>query len=298
MATSAACRLDSNSTRRRRTTHPCTHARNRAWSRTRARSFSTHHHHTCEETFRQLIRDLELLLTRNACRLRAVMPTQTHPEPLAPLTPQTCARAAPYGPRFVSPYRLHPRHTFLSFSRSPQLAARGAHRSQVTLIEMGAFGSPTRMLVRHLHHTGEQRQVNDLQQPAREIVPHGDSRISERHRHFSLCVFFACAVVASRRRARRWSPPPAPRRARAPAASTPHPARARRRLLSQFSRASTHGRPTNERCDEWSAGVADWVTARRGNTERTLTAVAGFSPRDPYRHSLAMRPPRKVRPFV
>ena len=39
---------------------------------------------------------------------------------------------------------------------------------------------------------------------------------------FSLCVFFACAVIASRRRARRWSSPPAPRRARAPAASTPH----------------------------------------------------------------------------
>ena len=33
-------------------------------------------------------------------------------------------------------------------------------------------------------------------------------------------------------------------------------------------------------------------------TERTLiTATAGPSPRDPYRHSLAMRPPRKVRPF-
>ena len=39
--------------------------------------------------------------------------------------------------------------------------ARGAHRSQVTLIEMNAFGSPTRMLVRHLHYTGEQRQVNE-----------------------------------------------------------------------------------------------------------------------------------------
>ena len=34
---------------------------------------------------------------------------------------------------------------------------------------MNAFGSPTRMLVRHLHHTGEQRQVNDLQQPARKL---------------------------------------------------------------------------------------------------------------------------------
>ena len=75
----------------------------------------------------QLICDSELLLTRNVCRLRAVMPTQTHPEHLAPLTPQICARAAPYHPRFAS-HRLHPRHTFLSFSRSPQLAAPTDHR--------------------------------------------------------------------------------------------------------------------------------------------------------------------------
>ena len=46
-----------------------------------------------------------------------------------------------------------------------------------------------------------------------------------------------------------------------------------------------------------SASVADWITARRGNTERTLTAAAGSSPRDPYRHALAMRPPRKARSF-
>ena len=136
-----------------------------------------------------------------------------------------------------------------------------------------------------------------------------------------LYAFFACAVVASRRRAGRWSSPPAPRRARAPAASTPHAheaiarfgrpfsgrsflsacfalRRAPRRLLSKLCRASTHGRPTNERCDERSAGVADWNTARRGNTERTLTAAATPPPRDPYRHSLAMRPPQKARPFV
>ena len=50
-------------------------------------------------------------------------------------------------------------------------------RSRTTLIEMNAFGSPTRMLVRHLHHTGEQRQVNDLQQPARKIEPRGVHRI-------------------------------------------------------------------------------------------------------------------------
>ena len=75
----------------------------------------------------QLICDLELLLTRNVCRLRAVMPTQTHPEHLAPLTPQICARAALYHPRFAS-HRLHPSRTFLSFSRSPPLAAPTDHR--------------------------------------------------------------------------------------------------------------------------------------------------------------------------
>ena len=65
----------------------------------------------------------------------------------------------------------------------------------------------------------------------------------------------------------------------------------------EICRASTHGRPTNERCDVRSAGVADWKTARGGNTERTLTAAARPPPRDPYRHSLTMRPPRKARPF-
>ena len=66
-----------------------------------------------------------------------------------------------------------------------------------------------------------------------------------------------------------------------------------------LARARTvHGRPTNERRDVRSAGVVDWNTALAGNTERTLTAAAGPSPRDPYRHALAMRPPRKVRPFV
>ena len=55
----------------------------------------------------------------------------------------------------------------------------------------------------------------------------------------------------------------------------------------------THGRPTNERCDVRSAGVAVWITALRGNTERTPTAATGSSPRDPYRHALTMRPPLK-----
>ena len=63
----------------------------------------------------------------------------------------------------------------------------------------------------------------------------------------------------------------------------------------------THARARttdDKRLDVRSAGVADWATARGGNTERALTAAAGPSPCDPYRHALAMRPPRKARPFV
>ena len=66
---------------------------------------------------------------------------------------------------------------------------------------------------------------------------------------------------------------------------------------SRTLRRSGSRRPTNERYDVRSAGVADWKTARRGNTERTLTAAAPPPPRDPYRHALTMRPPQKVRPF-
>ena len=47
-----------------------------------------------------------------------------------------------------------------------------------------------------------------------------------------------------------------------------------------------------------AAGMADWKTALGGNTERTLTAAAGPSPRDPYRQALTMRPSLKVRPLV
>ena len=77
-----------------------------------------------------------------------------------------------------------------------------------------------------------------------------------------------------------------------------HPQRIAPRLHARtHARTRTHGRPTNERFDVRSAGVADWNTSRGGGTERTLTAAAGPSPRDPHRHALAMRPPRKVRPF-
>ena len=44
--------------------------------------------------------------------------------------------------------------------------------------------------------------------------------------------------------------------------------------------------------------MADWKTALRGNTERTLTAAAGPPPRDPYRQALTMRPSLRARPLV
>ena len=76
-------------------------------------------------------------------------------------------------------------------------------------------------------------------------------------------------------------------------------------LAGRFSFLRTHARThaparttDDERRDVRSAGVADWNTALGGNTERTLTAAAAPSPRDPYRHAPTMRPPRKkVRPF-
>ena len=208
MATSAACRLDSNSTRRRHTTHPCTHARNRAWSRARARPVSTHHH-ICEETVRQLIRDSELLLTRNVCRLRAVMPTHTHPEPLAPLTPQICARAASYHPRFAS-HRLHPSHTFLSFSRSPPLAAPTDHRRLWSRYKRSDH-QPARGSAYYTTRARSSR-VNDLQQLALKIVPHDESRFSERHHDFSLCVFrLRCCCLAPPCQAPELAPRAAPR---------------------------------------------------------------------------------------
>ena len=74
--------------------------------------------------------------------------------------------------------------------------------------------------------------------------------------------------------------------------------RASRPPACTHARSRTHGRQTNERRDGRSAGVADWITALGGNTERTLTAAAGPSPRDPYRHAFTMRSPLKVRPLV
>ena len=109
--------------------------------------------------------------------------------------------------------------------------------------------------------------------------------------------------------------PPAPRRARAPAASTPpaHEADARfgrpfsgrsfSRLASRcaarhagsFRNFAAPARTDDRRTNDATCGPQAWLTgslhdARRGNAERTLTALADPSPRDPYRHALAMRP--------
>ena len=64
------------------------------------------------------------------------------------------------------------------------------------------------------------------------------------------------------------------------------------------ARSRAHQRSTDGRRDVRSAGMADWKTALRGNTERTLTAAAGPPPRDPYRQALTMRPSLRARPLV
>ena len=162
---------------------------------------------------------------------RATTPTPLHPELLAPLSPQICARAAPYGPRFAS-HRLHPRHTFLSFSRSPQLAAPTDHRrlrSRYTRSD-------------HQRARGSAYHITRARSSTVNVLPKLFTKsyrmaIAEFLSDIItfLYAFFACAVVASRRRARRWSSPPAPRRARAPAASTPHAHEAVARFGRPFS---------------------------------------------------------------
>ena len=62
------------------------------------------------------------------------------------------------------------------------------------------------------------------------------------------------------------------------------PIRSTPRHASTHARAA-HARTTDgERRDVRSAGVADWKTSKRGDTERTLTAQAGHPPCDPHRH--------------
>ena len=139
---------------------------------------------------------------------RATTPTPLHPEPLAPLTSQICARAAPYGPRFAS-HRLHPSHTFLSFSRSPQLAAPTDHRrlrSRYTRSDHQRARGSAYYITRARSST-----VNVSAQTAQQIVPHDDCIISERH-HFSLCVFrLRCCCLAPPCQALELAPRAAPR---------------------------------------------------------------------------------------
>ena len=71
--------------------------------------------------------DIKMCNPTTSPNFRATIPNPLHPEPLAPLTPQICARAAPYDP-------LHhlsvsnPRHSFLSLSCSPMRATPAGRR--------------------------------------------------------------------------------------------------------------------------------------------------------------------------
>ena len=184
---------------------------------------------------------------------RATTPTPLHPEPLAPLTSQICARAAPYGPRFVS-HRLHPSHTFLSFSRSPQLAAPTYHRrlrSRYTRSD-------------HQRARGSAYYITRARSSTVNVLPKLFTKsyrmaIAEFLSDIitSLYAFFACAVVASRRRAGRWSSPPAPRRARAPAASTPHAHDA-----ASFRNPAAPARTDDRRTNDATCGPPEWLTGK------------------------------------
>ena len=72
-----------------------------------------------------------------------------------------------------------------------------------------------------------------------------------------LYAFFACAVVASRRRARRWSSLPAPRRARAPAAGIPHAHDA-----ASFRSSAAPARTDDRRTNDATCGPQAWLTGR------------------------------------
>ena len=67
--------------------------------------------------------------------------------------------------------------------------------------------------------------------------------------------FFARAVVASRRCARCWSSPPAPRRARAPAASTPHA-----HDTASFRNLAAPARTDDRRTNDATSGPQEWLT--------------------------------------
>ena len=147
---------------------------------------------------------------------RATTLTPLHPGPLAPLTPQICARAAPYpyGPRFVS-HRLHPSHTFLSSSRSPQLAAPTYHRrlrSRYTRSDHQRARGPVYHITRARSSTANVSARTGLKNRT-ETAGRDDFRSSERHHHFSLCVFRlrCCCLAAPPCRALELAPRAAPR---------------------------------------------------------------------------------------
>ena len=167
----------------------------------------------------QLICDSELLLTRNVCRLRAVMPTQTRNRSRRYL-PRS-ARAPPHitqdlPPIACIPGTLFSRSLAVPSSRRPQITGDSDRDTHVRITN-ALEGPPTTSQGR------EAAQSTSLPELAYKIVLKPPAvTISEVLSGIItfLYAFFACAVVASRRRAGRWSSPPAPRRARAPAAST------------------------------------------------------------------------------
>ena len=70
-------------------------------------------------------------------------------------------------------------------------------RLHATLPLTSTLGRLARVRIEMLSFENEKQQANDSAQAARKIEPHDDSITSVRHHAFSICVFFARAVVAS-----------------------------------------------------------------------------------------------------
>ena len=136
---------------------------------------------------------------------------------------------------------------------------RDTRRFYATLPLANTLGRLTRVGIGPLSLENEKQQVNDLcpnllhkivlKPPAVTISEVLSGIIT------FLYAFFACAVVASRRRAGRWSSPPAPRRARAPAASTPHAHDA-----ASFRNLAAPARTDDRRTNDATCGPQEWLT--------------------------------------
>ena len=153
----------------------------RVWGRresrdpARLRGHLATHNLPFNEAFRQQMHGPQPATRYNANCVPSVC-SDFHPDPSGaprrPSAPNPASRA-PQQPSIVPVRSGIWQHKFPLFA---QLAAHAHRRSRATPIEMNAFNSPTRLLVRHLHHMGEQRQVNDLRETCSQIEPH-DVRI-------------------------------------------------------------------------------------------------------------------------